>query len=338
MAKHKALGRGMDALMAENQSFEPQNENSADEFFSHDIKEVSREPLSDDAGKSLPVVKVTANLPEGISSDENGTLWVDPMLLKPNPHQPRQYFDEEKLRELTESVKLEGVLSPIIIEDVGDGTFYIIAGERRTRAARAAGLSKVPVQLRKYTDSRKLEVALVENIQRTDLNPVEEALAYAQLMQMENITQEEVALKVGKNRSTVTNSLRLLKLPEDMLQSLAAGNITAGHARSLLSVVNPADQRVLYGRILGQGLSVRQCEQQATELNGGARTKKKSGPRPQEKRDPNLVAMEQEFIQHLGTKVQIKGNFDRGSVNIEYFSADDLDRLYRIILGNDKDN
>lgn len=254
------------------------------------------------------------------------------MLLKPNPWQPRQYFDEEKLAELTESVRQDGILSPVIIEDAGDGSFFIIAGERRTRAARAAGLEKIPVQLRKYTDSRKLEVALIENIQRTDLNPVEEAQAYYQIMELEGITQEEVAKRVGKNRSTVANAMRLLKLPEDMQHSLAAGAISAGHARALLSIVNPADQRVLFARITGQGMSVRQAEQQAQELNGGAKAHKGAKAAPQESRDPNYNAIEQKFIDALGTKVQLKGDFSRGTITISYFTKDDLNRIYERII------
>lgn len=271
-------------------------------------------------------------LPEGITADEDGTLWVNPALLKPNPWQPRQYFDETKLAELTESVRQDGILSPVIIEDAEDGSFFIIAGERRTRAARAAGLEKIPVQLRKYTDSRKLEVALIENIQRTDLNPVEEAQAYYQIMELEGITQEEVAKRVGKNRSTVANAMRLLKLPEDMQHSLAAGSITAGHARALLSILNPADQRVLFARITGQGMSVRQAEQQAQELNGGARAHKAAKPAAAENRDPDYSAIEQKFIDALGTKVQLKGDFDRGTITISYFTKDDLNRIYELII------
>lgn len=322
-SKHQGLGKGLAALMQEEEEIQ----NPA----------LGMEVVESGQLEFTPAkVEVKTILPAGISSDENGTLWVDPNLLKPNPHQPRQYFDEEKLAELTESVRIEGVLSPIIIEDAEDGMFFIIAGERRTRAARAAGLERVPVQLRKYSDARKLEVALVENIQRTDLNPVEEAVAYAQIMQLEGISQEQVAQKVGKNRSTVANAIRLLKLPEDIQRALASGSITSGHARALLSVVNPADQRVLYGRIMGQGLSVRQSESQAKELNEGGRASapKKSAASTKEERDPNYVAMEEKLRNHFGTKVQMKGDFDKGSISIEYYNRDDLDRVYNIILGD----
>lgn len=321
----KRLGMGLDALM--------DNGNEDDVPFSESSPSLS-DGNSGGAENSSRAVQVRAELPEGITADENGTLWVNPALLKPNPHQPRVYFDEEKLSELTESVREEGVLSPIIIEDAGDGSFYIIAGERRTRAARAAGLEKVPVQLRKFSDIRKLEVALIENVQRTDLNPIEEAMAYGKIMELNGITQDEVARRVGKNRSTVANCMRLLKLPEDMQRAVASGELSSGHARALLSVVNPADQRVLFGRIMGQGLSVRAAEQMAQEYNGGARAAKKTPPAAKEPlRDPNYAAMEQKFIEVLGTKVRFAGDLSRGTITIDYFTGDDLDRIYNIVTG-----
>lgn len=329
MAKHQGLGKGIAALMEE---YNADDDNTTQQTAAPSSPAASSAPVAKATGVAI---KNAASLPKGIVVDENGTLWVNPSLLKPNPRQPRQYFDEAQLAELTESVRREGVLSPIIIEDAGDGSFYIIAGERRTRAARNAGLEKVPVQLRKYTDSRKLEVALIENIQRTDLNPVEEALAYYKLMELDGITQDEVASRVGKNRSTVANSIRLLKLPEDMQKSLAAGTISSGHARALLSVVNPADQRVLFGKIVGQGLSVRQAEQQASELNGGSRAAKpnaKTPAKPIDNRDPDFIALEQKFIDALGTKVQLKGNVERGTMQIEYYTKDDLNRIYGVIV------
>lgn len=313
MARHGGLGKGFDALL-----------DGSSTGFEFDSSQGGQ-------GAAAP----RRQLPQGISVDDEGTLWVNPTLLKPNPHQPRQFFDEEKLSELTESVKREGVLSPIIIEDAGDGSFYIIAGERRTRAARAAGLEKVPVQLRTYSDTRKLEVALIENIQRTDLNPVEEAEAYMQLMQMEGITQEEVAEKVGKSRSAVANTLRLLKLPEEMRKNLASGELSSGHARALLSVSDPAARQSLFKRISSQGLSVRQAEKEAGELNSqlsGAAPGKAA--RAEKKRDPNYADLEQKFIESLGTKVQLRGSWDKGQLVIDYFSQSDLDRIFNKIVGS----
>ena len=275
---------------------------------------------------------VNLNLPTGISSDENGTLWVDPALLKPNPRQPRTYFDDEKLAELTESVRNEGILSPVIIEDANDGTFFIIAGERRTRAAKAAGLKKIPVQLRKYSEQRKLEVALIENIQRTDLNALEEAQAYYDLMELGNLTQDQVAERVGKNRSTVANCLRLLKLPEDIQKALVTDSISSGHARAILSLENDSDKRILFGKIIGQGLSVRQSENIAKEMKSGISSVAKTYLKPEPKKDPNLAALEQKLIERLGTKVQLKGGFSKGTISINYFSSEDLDRIFNLIV------
>ena len=321
MAKKGGLGKGLAALMDEEEVQETQSP--------------AVQPLAEQTGVQIKTLSSSDDLPAGIEQDENKTLWVNPSLLKPNPRQPRQYFDQEKLAELTESVRRDGVLIPVIIEDAGDGSFYIIAGERRTRAAKAAGLERIPVQLRKYTETQKLEVALIENIQRTDLNPIEEAQAYYNLMELDNITQDEVASRVGKNRSTVANSIRLLKLPEDMQHALASASITSGHARALLAVVNPADQRVLFGKIMGQGMSVRQAEAEAALLNGGSRAAKEAGSSnpTHDSRDPNYVAIEQKFIEVLGAKVKLKGNFNKGSITIDYYTKDDLNRIYEVIVG-----
>ena len=312
MAKHQGLGKGLGALMQEADLSEEISENGVQ------IKE-----------NASPV---NLNLPTGISSDENGTLWVDPALLKPNPRQPRTYFDDEKLAELTESVRNEGILSPVIIEDANDGTFFIIAGERRTRAAKAAGLKKIPVQLRKYSEQRKLEVALIEHIQRTDLNALEEAQAYYDLMELGNLTQDQVAERVGKNRSTVANCLRLLKLPEDIQKALVTDSISSGHARAILSLENDSDKRILFGKIIGQGLSVRQSENIAKEMKSGISSVAKTDLKPEPKKDPNLAALEQKLIERLGTKVQLKGGFSKGTISINYFSSEDLDRIFNLIV------
>jgi len=258
---------------------------------------------------------------------------VDVEKLLPNPHQPRTEFDKDALQELADSIKEHGVIQPVLVEKADGDNYYIIAGERRTRAAKLAGLTKIPVRVQSFSEEKKLEVALIENIQREDLNALEEALAYRKLMDMCSITQDEVARRVGKNRTTVTNALRLLKLPEDMQTSLANDEITAGHARALLSVTNPADQRILFARILGQDLSVRETERQAAELNGGGKAAVKAKPKKSaEKKDPDINSLEERFIEALGTKVQLKGSLDKGYVQIDYFSRDDLDRIFQLIV------
>ncbi len=322
MAKRKlGLGRGMDALMGEA---EHQAQNDSEPS----VDQIQSAPKA-----SLKRSAKSANIPDAIETDENGTLWVDPNLLKPNPHQPRQVFDEAELKELSDSIVEHGIVQPIIIEDAGDGTFYIIAGERRTRAAKIVGLKKVPVQLRKFSDEKKLEVALIENVQRSNLNPIEEAQAYYELMKVGGLNQDEVAQKVGKGRPTVANALRLLKLPEDMQNSLIVGQITSGHARALLSVENPADQRVLFGKIIASNLSVRQAEAQAASFNGGGRASKSSAKKDGARvRDPDIINIEQKFMETLGTKVSLNGGLEKGQLVIDYFSRADLDRLYQAII------
>lgn len=312
----KRLGRGLDALMSDAEEEVKETEKT---------KAVRKSAPSKTSEKSV-------SYPDGIDVDENGTLWVDPKKLKPNPHQPRTAFSEDALNELASSIREQGVLQPITIEDAGDGMFYIITGERRTRASLIAGLEKVPVQLKKYSDEKKLEVALIENIQRADLNAIEEAQAYYKLMELSGLTQDDVAKRVGKQRSTVANALRLLKLPEDMQDSLINGQITAGHARAILSVENPANQRTLFGKIVGETLSVRKSEELAKNLNEGRVAKKSPLSKDEEKRDPDILAVEQKFINALGTKVSMKGSLSRGSLVIDYFSRSDLDRIYDILV------
>lgn len=323
MAKRKTgLGRGIGALMGEA-------EQQVQIEYEPPVDEIQGEPKS----SAKKIASKNSNLPSSIETDDNGTLWISPDLLKANPHQPRQVFNEEQLKELSDSIAEHGIVQPIVIEDAGDGTFYIIAGERRTRAAKLAGLKKVPVQLRKFNDEKKLEVALIENIQRADLNPIEEAQAYYNLMKIGGLNQDEVAQKVGKGRPTVANALRLLKLPEDMQNSLIVGQISSGHARALLSVVNPADQRVLFGKIIASNLSVRQAEAQAASLNDGGRAAKKDGKKDGARvRNPDVISIEQKFMESLGTKVSLNGSLEKGQLVIDYFSRADLDRLYSQIV------
>ena len=307
MAKKFGLGNGLDSLLG----------SSAKED----------EPAKTE--NSFQSVKT--NLPAGIEQDEFGKLWINPELLRPNPYQPRQEFDPEQLKELSDSIKENGVIQPVTIEDAKDGTFYIIAGERRTRASRLAGLEKIPVQLSAFSDQKKLEVALIENIQRADLNPVEEARAYYKLMELGGLKQEEVAQKVGKNRATVANAIRLLKLPEDIQNALVGGQITAGHARALLMVKDKMNMHILFGKIVGQRLAVHETEVMASEINNPQPKIKKNDGAKSLTRDPDLIDVETQLIQKLGTKVQIKGSYEKGSIEISYFSKDDFNRLFDFI-------
>jgi ParB family chromosome partitioning protein len=267
----------------------------------------------------------------------SGVEYVPIVNLRPNPDQPRKDFNPEALEELAQSIRRKGIIQPVLVEKKGD-SFLIIAGERRYRAAQIAGLAEVPVVVRDFTEDDKLEIALIENLQREDLNPIEEAAAYKRLVDEKGLSQDEVADAVGKNRSTVANSLRLLKLPEDMQKSLVSGEITAGHARAILSVLNPSDQRILYARTLQDGLSVREAEFQAGELNKGRRPVPSREKEPEQTRNlqPELAALEQKLLDALGTKVSIRGTAKQGRIEISYFSMDDLERIFEIIVPPDR--
>lgn len=312
MAKNTGLGKGLGALLNEN-------------------KAAAQEVALSTGELNTTAIKKNSKLPSCIEVDENGGLWIDPNLLKPNPKQPRLEFDPKKMEELAASIKENGILQPIIIEQISSNEFYIIAGERRTRAAKIAGLTKVPIQIRKFDEQQKLEMALIENIQRADLNPIEEATAYYNLIQMGDLSQDEVAKKVGKNRSTVANSIRLLKLPEDIKRALANGEISSGHARALLMVKNDADMHVMYGKIIGSGMSVREAEAMAEQLNNGGRAAKKS-PKKTTRKDPDIAIFEQNLKNVFGVRdVNFKGTTDKGTIEIGFSSKKDFDRICKIL-------
>lgn len=329
MAKKFGLGNGVNALFSTESKKSSENAVSTNKD-SFEISESSENSSNSNISEK--------KLPNGITVDENGQLFVDVSLLKPNPQQPRIEFDEEKLNELADSIREHGILQAITIEEVGDGFFYIIAGERRTRAAKIVGLQKVPVQLKHFDEQKKLEIALIENIQRADLNVIEEAKAYYKLMQISGLSQDQIAVRVGKNRSTVANVIRLLKLPDEMQNALVEDKLTAGHARALLAVKDSNDRRLLFSKIVESGMNVRKAEELATDLNNGCGKKKDElSISKKSSKDPNLSEIEQKFIEAFGTKVVINGNLEKGKIEIEYFSKDDLDRLYNLISKSESD-
>jgi ParB family chromosome partitioning protein len=293
-------------------------------------------PSQAKAGKTVPETGQTEAIKAEPEHAADIVPAASPLLvplssLKPNPGQPRKRFDEESLRELADSIKEHGIIQPIIAEDVGGGTYIIIAGERRSRAAALAGLTEIPVVLHSYPEPERLEISLIENVQREDLDPIEEASAYKTLMEISGLSQEEAALRVGKNRSTVANALRLLKLPIPVQESLAKGELSSGHARAILMVNQAEKQTLLFKEILSKSLSVREAEKQAAALNGekGKKNSKKDGEPI--RRAPELDAMEEKFIGALGTKVVIDGDLNRGLIHIDYYSMEDLERLYEIL-------
>jgi len=239
-----------------------------------------------------------------------------------NPVQPRENFDRDKLEELKSSIKTHGILSPILVRE-GDQGFQVIAGERRLRASRELGRENVPAIIRDVNNTDMLELALVENIQRDDLNPIEQAKAYELLMKEAGLIQEKLAERVGKDRSTVSNTLRLLTLPNTVQNMLYAGVLTVGHAKLLLSQKKPSDQKKLAELIVDRKLSVREAEAYLRRLKQRAE-KKKNGP---EIRDPDIVALEEQLSRILGCKVNIKFSGRRGRITIPFKSLDHFDSI-----------
>ena len=261
---------------------------------------------------------------------ESNFIMLDPRVLKPNPYQPRRTFDDETLEELSSSIKAHGVIQPVIAQKDIDGSYFIVAGERRTRASILAGLEKIPVVLSDIKEESKLEVALIENIQRENLNPIEEAKAYQAIIEMGNITQNELSQRVGKSRPAITNALRLLQLSPEMQNALKQGIITAGHAKVLLGIEDEGMRETLFEDIREKHLSVREAEKYATISKRKEGSKKQS--KPQVSVNKELKDIEEQFISRFGTKVTIKGNIEKGVVEIEYFSKEGLDQIYDVIM------
>lgn len=270
---------------------------------------------------------IKAFIPEeyGILKDEKYAE-VEIELLRPNPLQPRMTFDEKAMEELARSIQEAGVLQPILCVPE-EGYYKILTGERRWRAAQKAGLSRVPVLIRNIPEAQQLEISLIENLQREELNPIEIAHAYQRLIEDLKYTQQDVGDKVGKERSSVTNYLRLLKLPDEVQSSLKEGKISMGHARALLAVDIPEHQLKLCRKIIRKNLSVREVE----KLVSGP---KLSGDPPRKaKTDPNFQALQEDLLRFLGTKVDIVGNDKKGVIRIFYFSLDELNRVSELIKG-----
>jgi ParB family chromosome partitioning protein len=251
---------------------------------------------------------------------------LDVTQLKPNPLQPRKKFDEKSIDELALSIRESGVVQPVLVVQE-EGHFKIIVGERRWRAAQKAGLKKIPVMIRNLPPEKQLEISIIENIHREDLNPLEIAQAYQKMTQELNYTQQEIADKVGKDRTSVTNYMRLLKLPQEIQDALADEGLSMGHARAILALEEPEAQLAAFREIMDKGLSVRSSEKLANRL-------KEKPPRVQRSlEDPDLHALQEDLLKALGTKVLISGNRSKGVLKIFYFSLDDLNRIYERIKG-----
>jgi ParB family transcriptional regulator, chromosome partitioning protein len=292
----KALGRGLDALLASRPAVPP-------------VKPIQPEPL---ASKPEPITQ--------LRTDQ----------IDPNPLQPRRTFHQERLLELAQSIRANGIVQPIVVRQIGD-RFQLVAGERRWRAAQLAKLETVPVVVREIPDDHLLEITLVENIQREDLNPIETAIAFQKLATELHLSHEDIGNRTGKDRSTITNLLRLLQLPPDIQDLVAERRLSQGHARCLLGL--PAEmQRTVAEKVVAQGLSVRQVERLTQKMTQTREPKPDEAEAPI---DPNVKAAIEELERVLGTRVRIIAKKDdKGKIEIEYYSSEELDRIYTTIVGS----
>lgn len=296
----KALGRGLSALL-------PPNRASA-----------SAQPPAPPSGKA-PEERSSASPKIPIAS------------IQPNPLQPRTVFQEDRLAELAQSIRENGIIQPLVVRKSAEG-YQLIAGERRLRAARIAGLTEVPAVVQEFADDRLMEITLIENIQREDLNPMEVAHAFERLAKEFHLSHEQIAQRTGKDRTTITNTIRLLRLPPDVQVLLAEQRMSMGHARALLALPSPEQQVELANKVAQEGLSVRQVEKHVQKLTT---PREESAEIKEEPRvDPNVKAAIQEMERILGTRVRIvQKNENRGRIEIEYYTGDELSRIYDLIVG-----
>lgn len=257
---------------------------------------------------------------------ESGVQFIDPQTIKPNRYQPRLHFRENKLQELVASIKEKGIVQPVAVRKSADGSYELIAGERRLRAVKILKHAQIPVLIKDVNDQEMLELSIIENIQRDDLNPVEEAQAYENLMEDFDFTQEQVAQAVGKSRSTVANMLRLLGLPKEIKDGLFKDQLSFGHAKAIMSIQSVSAQIALCEKIIAKGLSVREAEViAATAIPQGKSKQVRSN------KDEHVLKLEDELRQVLGTKVSLFHGKKKGRIQIEYYSLNDLERILEVL-------
>jgi ParB family chromosome partitioning protein len=293
-SKKSGLGRGLDALFADTA---PINENAQNE-----------------------------NIPD----DKDRVLYIDINDIRANSTQPRKYFDEEKLGELAASIKENGVIQPLVIRNTEKG-YEIVAGERRWRASRKAGIEKVPCIVREFDDRQNMLIAIIENMQREDLNPIEEALGLKQMLDKYELTQEEISVSVGKSRPYIANSLRLLKLPKEIQDNIAANLLSAAHGRTIAGLSDEKKQIELCNKVINEGLSVRETEKLLSEK------KNKKTPKNKHEKSVEILSVEDELKTILGTKVYINDNNSKGKIEVHYYSTEELNRLIDV-LRNAREN
>ena len=287
--KKKALGRGLSALLSDTP----------------EVNKLEEAPVATGNMNELPIGEIEVN-----------------------QFQPRQHFDQDALRELSESIKVHGIIQPITVRKLARNQYQLISGERRFQAARLAGLKSIPAYVRSADDQQMLEMSLIENIQRENLNPIEIALSYQRLLTECNLKQDELGERVGKNRTTVTNYLRLLKLPPDIQIALRDNKLSMGHARAIINIEDPGVQLLIFNRTLKEDLSVRQVEELARNLTRGSKEKTAGAGSPTASRE--IVQLQGRLSSHFGTKVSVKSDGKKGEIKIPFLSVEDLNRILDI--------
>lgn len=296
MAKKNGLGRGLDALFADAAPIQ--------------------EKLLDE--------ETVAN---SIDASEDKVIYIDINNIKPNSAQPRKHFDESKLQELAESIKVSGVIQPLIVRISGNG-YELVAGERRWRASRIANLKKIPCIVRDYDEKQNVLVAIIENMQRENLNPIEEAEGLKQMTERFGLTQEQVSNSLGKSRTYITNSIRLLKLPKDIQNIISDGQMSAAHGRTIINISDPSKQRIICDKVIKNGLSVRETENLADQIKDEIKpNRKKRRTKKNIGKSSDIIATENELRRLTGTKVNILGDGKKGKIEIEYYSIEELNQI-----------
>ena len=332
MAKKAGLGRGLDALFADAAPILEENGTVEEPVITEEEKKTAgpaaAKKKNSDRSSGKGAAKAAGKAAKSDDGDDR-VLYVDINDIRPNSAQPRMHFDEDKLTELASSIKANGVIQPLIIRESSTG-YELVAGERRWRASRIVGLRKVPCIVRNFDDRQNAIVAIIENMQREDLNPIEEAKGLRSMTEKYGFTQEQVSASLGRSRTYIANSIRLLKLPEEIQEYVSSGQMSAAHGRTIINIPNKARQKEVADKIIRNDLSVRATEKLAERVKDELkpeRKKRKKPAKPESARSAEIEAVERELMSLTGTKVRIAGDGSAGRIEMDYYSLDELNRL-----------
>lgn len=324
MAKKAGLGRGLDALFADAAPILEENGTVEEPVITEEEKKAAGPAASKKKSSGRSGGKASKS-----DDGEDRVLYVDINDIRPNSAQPRMHFDEDKLTELASSIKANGVIQPLIVRESSTG-YELVAGERRWRASRIAGLRKIPCIVRNFDDRQNAIVAIIENMQREDLNPIEEAKGLRSMTEKYGFTQEQVSASLGRSRTYIANSIRLLKLPEEIQEYVSSGRMSAAHGRTIINIPDKARQKEVADKIIRNDLSVRATEKLAEKVKDELkpeRKKRKKPAKPENARSAEIEAVERELMGLTGTKVRIAGVGSAGRIEMDYYSLDELNRL-----------